>query len=122
MAASAEFTKNCCIVCELGMDTQADLTLVIKSRFPLVQIETNEEARMMQLLERVANLEGEALFVWSVADGIHRASRADVITQTYEFQQALRHIDKTPQNGIYAMLDAQPYLDDPVNLRLIKEI
>ena len=103
-------------------DNQHDLALIFKSRFPLVQVETNEEVRMMQLLERVANLEGWPLFVWSIADGIRRIPRTDVISQTYEFQAALRHIDKTPQNGIYAMLDAQPYFEDPVNVRLIKEI
>ena len=103
-------------------DNLHDLALIIKSRFPLVQVETSEEVRMMQLLERVANLEGWPLFVWSIADGIRRVPRTDVIAQTYEFQAALRHIDKTPQNGIYAMLDAQPYFEDPVNVRLIKEI
>ena len=103
-------------------DNLNDLALIVKSRFPLVQVETSEEVRMMQLLERVANLEGWPLFVWSIADGIRRIPRTDVITQTYEFQAALRHIDKTPQNGIYAMLDAQPYFEDPVNVRLVKEI
>lgn len=103
-------------------DNLRDLALIIKSRFPLVLMETCEEVRMMQLLERVANLEGRPLFVWSIADGIRRVPRTDVITQTYEFQAALRHIDKTPQNGIYIMLDAQPHFEDPVNVRLVKEI
>ena len=103
-------------------DNLNDLALIVKSRFPLVQVETSEEVRMMRLLERAANLEGWPLFVWSIADGIRRVPRTDVITQTYECQAALRHIDKTPQNGIYALLDAQPYFEDPVNVRLIKEI
>jgi SpoVK/Ycf46/Vps4 family AAA+-type ATPase len=103
-------------------DNQRDLALIINSRFPLVQVDTGEEVRMMQLLERVANLEGWPLFVWSIADGLRRSPRTDVVSQTYEFQAALRHIDKTPQNGIYVMLDAQPYFEDPVNVRLIKEI
>jgi SpoVK/Ycf46/Vps4 family AAA+-type ATPase len=103
-------------------DNLNDLALIVKSRFPLIQVETSEEVRMMRLLERVANLENWPLFVWSIADGIRRVPRTDVITQTYEFQAALRHIDKTPQNGIYVLLDAQPYFEDPVNVRLIKEI
>ncbi len=103
-------------------DTLHDLALIIRSRFPVVQVETREETRIMKLLERVANLEGWALFVWSVTDGLKRVPRTDVMTQTYEFQDALRHIDKTPQNGVYTMLDAQPYFEDPVNVRLIKEI
>jgi len=77
---------------------------------------------MMRLLERAANLEGWPLFVWTVADGLKRVPRTDVVTQTYEFQDALRHIDKTPQNGVYMLIDAQPYFEDPVNVRLVKEI
>ena len=77
---------------------------------------------MMRLLERAANLEGWPLFVWTVADGLKRVPRTDVVTQTYEFQDALRHIDKTPQNGVYVLIDAQPYFEDPVNVRLVKEI
>lgn len=103
-------------------DTLHDFTLIIKSRFPLVEVDTGEEVRMMKLLERVSNLESWPLFVWSIADGVRRVPRTDVIPQTYEFRDALRHIDKTPQNGVYVMLDAHPYLEDPVNVRLIKEI
>ena len=103
-------------------DNLRDFTLIINSRFPIVGVETGEEVRMMKVLERAANLENWPLFVWSIADGIRRIPRTDVIPQTYEFRDALRHIDKTPQNGVYAMLDAQPYLEDPVNVRLIKEI
>jgi len=77
---------------------------------------------MMRLLERAANLEGWPLFVWTVADGLKRVPRTDVVTQTYEFHDALRHIDKTPQNGVYVLIDAQPYFEDPVNVRLVKEI
>lgn len=103
-------------------DTQRDLAVILRSRFPLVQVETREETRMMKLLERVSNLEGFPLFVWTVADGLKRVPRTDVMTQTYEFQDALRHIDKTPQNGVYTLIDAQPYFEDPVNVRLVKEI
>jgi hypothetical protein len=103
-------------------DTLRDLAVVIRSRFPVVQIETREETRMMRLLERTANLEGWPLFVWTVADGLKRVPRTDVVTQTYEFQDALRHIDKTPQNGVYVLIDAQPYFENPVNVRLVKEI
>ena len=103
-------------------DTLHDLALIIRSRFPIVQVETREETRIMKLLERVTNLENWPLFVWSIADGLKRVPRADTMTQTYEFQDVLRHIDKTPQNGVYTLLDAQPYFENPVNVRLIKEI
>jgi hypothetical protein len=99
-----------------------DLTLILQSRFPIVVVETHEEPRVLALLEQAANLEGWALFVWSIADGLRRSNNSQPITQTYQFLDALRHIDKTPQNGLYVLLDAHPYLSDPVNARLIREI
>ena len=104
------------------MNDLHDLTLILQSRFPLVVVETHEEPRVLALLEQAANLEGWALFVWSIADGLRRSNNSQPITQTYAFLDALRHIDKTPQNGLYVLLDAHPYLSDPVNARLIREI
>jgi len=103
-------------------DTLHDLAVIIRSRFPIVRVETREEDRMVKLLERVANLEGWALFVWSVADGLRRIPRSDTVTQTNDFRDVLKHIDKTPQNGVYVFLDAHPYFADPINVRLVKEI
>jgi hypothetical protein len=44
------------------------------------------------------------------------------VPETIDLTLALRHIDKTVQNGVYVLLDPQPYLQDPINLRLIREI
>lgn len=104
------------------MDDQHDLTLILKSRFPLVIIETPEEPRVLALLERIANLEEMPLFKWSAADGIKRHGKIESIAQTYDFAEAIRHIDKTQQNGVYVLLDAHPFLDNPLNLRIIREI
>jgi SpoVK/Ycf46/Vps4 family AAA+-type ATPase len=104
------------------MNDQHDLTLILKSRFPLVIIETPEEPRVSALIERIANLEDLPLFKWSAADGIKRHNKSEPIGQTYEFAEALRYIDKTQQNGIYLLFDAHPYLDNPLNLRMIREI
>jgi len=104
------------------MDERKDFTLILKSRFPLVVLETHEESRAIALLENICHLEEWAFFTWSVTEGIHRHGRSDRIAMTQEFVAALRHIDKTPQNGIYALLDAHPYLGEPVVQRLLRVI
>jgi SpoVK/Ycf46/Vps4 family AAA+-type ATPase len=104
------------------MNDQRDLTVVLKSRFPLVVVETHEEARVLALLEKIANLEGWAFFVWSVVEGLQRAGRADRVPQTNDFRDCLKHVEATPQNGIYVALDAHRFLEDPINVRLVKEI
>ncbi|MCE2950030.1 MAG: AAA family ATPase [bacterium] len=104
------------------MNDAKDLSLILESRFPLVTIQTTEEARMLDVIEKSANLLGWASFSWSVVDGLRRTTRTDRITGTNNLVDALRHIDKTPQNGVYTLLDAHPYLEDPGNVRLIREI
>ncbi|HYC45147.1 MAG TPA: AAA family ATPase [Burkholderiales bacterium] len=104
------------------MNTVGDLILIVKSRFPLVLVETNEERRILEMIDNACKLEHWACFTWTIADGLRRLGRGAPIPDTTEFRQALRHIDKTAQSGVYVLLDAQPYLVDPVNVRLIKEI
>lgn len=104
------------------MDEVRELSSIIRARFPIVLIETHEEPRARRLLEQIANLESQALFTWSVADGLVRVLRSERVAQTHNLQDALRHIDQSPQNGIYVMCDAHPFLDNPINVRLIREI
>ena len=116
------------------MNDTRDFTLILRSRFPIVVVETHEEPRVLELIERAARLESHALFVWNAADGLRRrdnrqslapggagdASARSMIPETREISGALKHIYVTSQNGIYVLLDVHPYLQDPVNLRLIK--
>jgi SpoVK/Ycf46/Vps4 family AAA+-type ATPase len=104
------------------MNEVQDLILLIKSRFPILLIESHEEPRVLNLLEKTTNLENTPLFTWSVTSGLRRRLRPESVPETSDLTLALRHIDKTVQNGVYVLLDAHPYLQDPVNLRLVREI
>jgi SpoVK/Ycf46/Vps4 family AAA+-type ATPase len=104
------------------MGEQRDLALLLKSRFPLVVIETHEEARAVALLERITNQEQWPLHTWSIADGLRRVMPPEAEHDTHELTAALRAIDKSLAMGIYALCDAHPFLEDPLNQRLIKEI
>jgi len=104
------------------VNDQHDLTVVLKSRIPLVVVETFEETRAMALLEKIANLQEWALFNWSVVEGLRRFGRNERVTMTNDLRDVLKHIEATQQNGIYVLLDAHEYLEDPINVRLIREI
>lgn len=131
------------------MDDLNDLRLALRSRFPLVIVESHEETKVRALVEKAADADELAFYAWSVADGLarvnfrydvhHRDDRwgtvgdhrsalespkgsAHTIPDTHNLQQALRHIDAQGEAGVYLLCDAHPFLDDPVNLRLIKEI
>ena len=104
------------------MNDQHDLEIMVVSRFPIILIETHEELRSLDLLERVCNLRAQAYFTWNVSQGLRRNGRTDRVPETKNAPDLLRHIEATLQNGVYALLDFHPYLQDPICVRLIKNI
>lgn len=105
------------------MSDQRNLESLLASRFPLVAIETNEEMRARELLARIARGKNWPLMSWSVSEGLEGANLMGGVTaQTNEPTAALRQIQQAGPAGVYVLLDFHPYLDQPVNARLLKEI
>jgi hypothetical protein len=98
-----------------------ELGALLRSQVPIILIQTHEEPRILKLLEQAGNLEGQMLFQWSIVDGLRRLGRDDAVYNTNELIDALKHVDKTPQNGVYVFCDAHPGFRDPVIVRLIRE-
>ena len=109
------------------MDRQRDLELILRSRMPIVVIETRDESRMLGLLKSIAitraSDEYVPLFRWTITDGIQRLD-IDLEPQMHNSEptEALKHIRSVSKPGIYVLLDFHPYLQDPVNVRLLKDI
>lgn len=104
------------------MNDERDLKVLLRSRIPLVVIETFEENAALGVLEKTANLLDVPLFVWNVVEGLRRRGRNDAFPETREPPGLLRHMDSTPQNGLYALVDFHPFLGDPLHLRYLKHI
>jgi SpoVK/Ycf46/Vps4 family AAA+-type ATPase len=63
------------------------------------------------------------LFRWTVTDGLQRLD-IDLEPQLINSGPAdvLKHIRAVSKPGIYVLLDFHPFLDDPVHVRLVKDI
>jgi ATP-dependent 26S proteasome regulatory subunit len=103
-------------------DEVQELCALLRSRFPVILVESHEEPRLLELLQKAANLENQVLMTWSITTGIRRHGRDEAIYQTNDLLDALKHIDKTAQNGLYVLCDAHPGFKDPVAMRLVREI
>jgi len=57
------------------MNELQDLMVLIKSRFPIVLVESHEEPRVLSLLEKSTNLDNTPLYTWSVTSGLRRRMR-----------------------------------------------
>lgn len=109
------------------MDGRHDLEIILRSRTPIVVIETRDEGRILRMLQSIT-ISGAAdeympLFRWTVTDGLQRIDIAlEPQTINSEPSDVLRHIRAVAKPGVYVLLDFHPFLDDPVNVRLIKDV
>lgn len=100
---------------------------MLDSGTPIVIVETRDEARFLQLLVDLAVAQRATgyrpLFRWTVTDGLQRLDLAlEQQQQDAEPEKALRQIRTAEKPGIYALLDFHPFLTEPVNVRLLKDI
>jgi len=109
------------------MNDRRDLELVLESGTPLIVIETTDETRVLDLLREIALARSASayrpLFRWSITDGLQRLD-LDLEAQRHnaEPEEALRHIRAVAKPGVYALLDFHPFLNEPVHVRLLKDI
>ncbi len=109
------------------MDRRQDLELVMRSRVPIIVIESHDEGRILEMLQAIAMSMSSSvhlpLFRWTITDGLQRVDIA-LEPQSLNSQptDVLKHIRAVSKPGVYALLDFHPFLDDPVHVRLIKDI
>src|SRR6185312_6270776 len=110
-------------------DARRELELLLASRFAIIVIESREEARVEDLVREAGSRAGYGrgwgIFQWTVTEGLRRLDMNIGGPQKTlsEPGQLLRHL-KSPNTppGVYVLLDFHPYLADPINVRMIKDI
>lgn len=122
-----------------AMSDRGDLELLLQSHIPLLTIDTHEEPRAVRLLAACAGRLGKRVQLWSITDGLRAlpypspsANLSDELrlagdagagaAGTHEPPAALRRIKAELSATIFILLDFHAHLDDPVIVRLIKEI
>ena len=109
------------------MDQRHDLELVLRSRAPIVIVETQDERRVLSMLKSMSIAAASdaylPLFRWTITDGLQRID-IDLEPQPLNSEptDVLKHIRVVTKPGIYVLLDFHPFLDDPVHVRLLKDI
>ena len=100
-----------------------DLELLLRSATPIVLVESTEEPRVLGLFAQLALRLSQPGYRWSVTEGLKRIEfDAETETRLTEPTQALRFLRAGAEPGLYLLLDFHPYLTEPLNVRLLKEI
>lgn len=121
------------------MTDKADLEIILAGHFPLLTIATYEESRAVEMITGIATRHEYSLSRWTVTDGLvpitggtlysaddlrleGEPQQENATRSTRAAEAALRAVRNSRQAGIVLLLDFHPFLDDPLNVRLIKEI
>jgi hypothetical protein len=117
-----------------------DLSALLRSRVPVIIIESRDEPQVIKSLLRASGhattgsssammaerARGSALplFQWTVTDGLKRldVDMGGSQRTVSDPLEVLKHIHACNLAGVYALLDFHPYLHDPANVRLLKDI
>jgi SpoVK/Ycf46/Vps4 family AAA+-type ATPase len=109
-------------------DTRHELQTLLRSRIPLIVIETRDEPRALQMLTALAvTAKASAhvpVFQWSITEGLRRldVDLGGAQRHNAEPAEVLKSIRATEKPGIYVLLDFHPFLADPMHVRLLKDI
>ena len=106
------------------MDSLDDLKLLLRSRHPLITIETVEEQRAEALVGRACGEIGIPLMVWTITSGLRRVQppAESPIAGTEKVKAALGYLLETDYAAVYIFKDLPPHLGDAVNRRTLREV
>jgi len=105
------------------MPDSRDLEILIHGHSPIITIETHEENRAVGLITQACVKKYVPTFKWTVTEGLQRLDLAlEPQRHVSDPQDALKHIKASSLQAVYILLDFNPYLTDPINVRLLKEI
>jgi SpoVK/Ycf46/Vps4 family AAA+-type ATPase len=100
-----------------------DLELLLASAIPIVVIETHDERRVIDLFRQALVVTPKPFFHWTVTDGLRRLDRGfKSPSEIREPTDVLLEIKMAREPAIYLLSDFHPFLQDPVHVRLLRDI
>ena len=112
----------------LTEDPRRELEMLLASHFALIVIESREEARVLEMIRdagrKASRGRNWGVFQWTVTEGLLRVDvdKGGAQRTNADPAEFLRHLKATPAPGIYVLLDFHPYLTDPMNVRMLKDV
>ena len=117
---SAKFAQTGSLTTESPLQ---DLAAIIRSRTPLIAVESNEEPQIVELVRQIARRLQLRAFTWTVTEGLQAFDPADQPQDSIlKSQEVLRYIKLSTTHCLFVLLDFRPYLDDNVHVRFLKDI
>ncbi|HLP76125.1 MAG TPA: AAA family ATPase [Candidatus Paceibacterota bacterium] len=100
-----------------------DLEAIIRSRTPLIAVESNEEPQVVRMVRQISNRLQLKAYRWTVSDGLQAFDPCDQPTQSVlKSNELLAYIKTTANNCLFVLLDFHPFMQDMLHVRQLKDI
>jgi AAA+ superfamily predicted ATPase len=100
-----------------------DLEAIIRSRVPLIAMESNEESQIVRMVREISKKSLLKAFRWTVTEGLQAFDPMNQPSQSVtKSQEVLSYIKNSSNNCLFVLLDFHPYLEDAVHVRYLKDI
>jgi hypothetical protein len=96
-----------------------EITLYIKSRYPIIYLVTSEENRAEKLIQNAAAATRKQCFFWSATEGFAKTDKfGDEKTPVSALDAVLSYADP----GLFVLKDFHAFMEDPVIIRKLRDI
>lgn len=99
-----------------------DLEALIRSRTPLIAVESNEEPQVVRMVRQIGQRLQIKAYRWTVTEGLQAFDPCDQPQQSVLKSQEVLSYIKAESNCLFVLLDFHPYLQDAVHVRQLKDI
>ena len=100
-----------------------DLEAILRSRTPLVAVESNEEPQIVRLVRQMGQRLQLKAYRWTVTEGLVAFEPCDQPMQSViKSHEVLDYIKTNAKYCLFVLLDFHPFLEDTVHVRRLKDI
>src|SRR6266404_3920676 len=100
-----------------------DLAAIIRSRTPLIAVESNEEPQVVRMIRAIGQQFQLKAYRWTVTEGLQAFEPCDQPQEAVlKSQEILNYIKNSSRYCLFVLLDFHPYLQDNVHVRFLKDI
>ena len=94
-----------------------DLDAIIRSRTPLIAVETNEEPQIVSLVRQIGAKRQARVLRWTVTEGLQAFDPTDQPQQSvFKSLELLSYMKSAARDTLFVLLDFHPYLTDAVHV------
>lgn len=103
-------------------DPVADLELLIRSRYGLIRVDSDEDDRVLALLRQLSARLDLPLFTWSRPRGLRRDGLENAVYDTQDPGRALAHVLAAQMGAIYCFGGGSALVANELHAEQLKEI